>query len=61
MERNPNMTDAQRTALTNLCDRYSVPFKEEEFHPRFDLPDDYVAGWVGPIYVGCDAEGAISS
>jgi len=55
------MTDAQRNALTNLCDRYSVPFKEEEFHPQFDLPDDYVAGWVGPIYVGCDAEGAISS
>lgn len=41
------MNEAQRAALVALCDRYRVPFVESDFHPTFDLPDGYVAGWVG--------------
>lgn len=55
------MTDAQREALTALCGRYNVPFNEADFGPTFGLPAGYVAGQVGPIYVGCDADGRISS
>ena len=55
------MTDAQRTALTRLCERYSVPFVESDFHRPFDLPTGWVAGTVGPIYVGCDPDGSIHS
>jgi hypothetical protein len=55
------MTDEQIVALAKLCDRYNVPFRMQDFAPTFDLPSDYVAGWVGPIYVGCDADGRISS
>jgi hypothetical protein len=55
------MTDKQREALTALCGRYNVPFNEENFRHPFDLPTGYVAGQVGPIYVGCDPDGRISS
>jgi hypothetical protein len=55
------MTDAQREALTALCERYHVPFSEDDFHHPFDLPPGYVAGQVGPIYVGCAPDGRISS
>lgn len=62
------MTDAQRDALWNICGRYGVPFREDDYHPQFDLPPGYVAGWVGGvadpqecIFVGVDPEGAISS
>lgn len=64
------MTTAQIAALTDLCDRYKVPFDPEAFHTQFDLPPGYVAGWVGQpdfagnpgsIYVGCSPEGEISS
>lgn len=61
------MTDAQREALRALSERYHVPFVEENFHPQFDLPDGWVAGWIGDtdrpriIYVGCDPDGVISS
>jgi hypothetical protein len=55
------VTPAQIAALEYLCERYKVPFDPGAFHPRFDLPDGYVAGWVGPIYVGCAPDGAISS
>lgn len=41
------MTDAQREALQRLCDRYHVEFRESDYRPRFDLPDTYVAGWIG--------------
>jgi hypothetical protein len=57
----PGMTDAQREALTDLCGRYNVPFNESDFHHPFDLPEGWVAGQVGPIYVGCSPEGQISS
>jgi len=55
------MTDAQREALSTLCGRYHVPFIESDFWHPFDLPDGWVAGWVGSIYVGCDPDGRISS
>jgi hypothetical protein len=57
----PVLTDAQERSLRALCQRYRVEFTPAGFHRRFDLPSEYVAGWVGPIYVGCDAEGRISS
>lgn len=66
----PKMTEAQEAALQDLCSRYGVEYSAEHYAPRFDLPADYVAGWVGgyeiqesqpTIYVGCDGEGRISS
>lgn len=61
-----SMTDRQENALRDLCARYKVEFKTENFTPTFDLPIEYVAGWIGEIgyggiYVGCDADGSISS
>lgn len=41
------MTEAQREALKNICERYHVEFNEDDYKPAFDLPDGYVAGWVG--------------
>lgn len=55
------MTEEQRQALEALCQRYNVPFNPQEFRPTFDLPTGWVAGWVGPIYVGCSPEGVVSS
>jgi hypothetical protein len=55
------MNDKQREALRTLCERFRVEFNESNYHPTFDLPPGYVAGQVGPIYVGCDEEGQISS
>lgn len=55
------MTDAQATALRSLCERYRVEFKPEEFFPRFDLPEGWLAGWVSNIYVGVSPEGDINS
>jgi hypothetical protein len=56
------MNDAQRRALTALCQRYGVAFAESAFARGVGgLPRDYVCGQVGPIYVGCDHNGQISS
>jgi hypothetical protein len=56
------MTNAQLEALEALAKRYGVPFDRARFeYGPFDLPPGYVAGWVGPIYVGCSPEGRISS
>jgi hypothetical protein len=64
----------QEKALRNLCRRYRVPFNPGDYHPQFDLPEGYVAGWIGgmnhsvtygtgkpTLYVGCSPEGEISS
>lgn len=61
-----DMTDEQVVALARLCDRYNEVFDAEWFTPdHFDLPEGYVAGWVGGpaevLYVGCSPEGEISS
>lgn len=56
------MNEKQAEALAALCKRYNVEFDRENFKPTFDLPPTYVAGWIGDrIYVGCDADGRISS
>lgn len=60
-ESTPTMNYEQRAALQQLCSNYKVPFVEDTFHTRFDLPAGYFAGWVGPIYCGVSPEGAISS
>jgi hypothetical protein len=62
------LTLLQETALYALCERYHVPYDPSHYRPTFDLPDGYVAGWVGgpeymarTIYVGCSPEGEIHS
>lgn len=63
------MTPDQKNALMQLCNRYGVTFVESDYGPTFDLPDGYVAGWVGglmheglpTIYVGVSPEGDVSS
>ena len=60
------MTPKQVQALSDLCERYKVPFHEKDYWPQFDLPRGYVAGWIGgndhrKLYVGCDPDGRISS
>lgn len=65
------MTDAQELALRRLCQGFNVRFRVDDYHPQFDLPEGYVAGWVGgyqptgspyrTIYVGVSPEGEVSS
>lgn len=59
------MNEAQREAIQALCNRYHVNFDPADYHPAYDLPQGWVAGWIGgvhtTIYIGCDPEGAISS
>jgi hypothetical protein len=55
------MTEQQESALRALCARFNVEFDASTFHGQFDLPAGWVAGQVGPIYVGCSPEGGISS
>jgi hypothetical protein len=55
------MNGNQKLALQDLCKRFHVEFVEDQYRPVFDLPSDWVAGWVGEIYVGCDPSGSISS
>jgi len=60
------MTYKQYEALMHLSDNYNVDFNLDWFRPTFDLPEGYIAGWIGgpehkKIYVGCSAEGEISS
>lgn len=60
----------QQAALRGLCRRYNVAFVAEHYRPQFDLPDDWVAGFIGgwaiqkehpTLYVGCSPEGEIHS
>jgi hypothetical protein len=56
------MNDAQRRALTALCLRYGVEYDEFAFgRGLLGLPRSYVCGQVGPIFLGCDHNGQISS
>jgi hypothetical protein len=55
------MTPEQDNALKLICERFHVPYDPANYRPVFDLPKDWVAGVVGPIYVGCDPTGRISS
>jgi hypothetical protein len=56
-----HLTAAQVDALLRLCGRYSVAFNPAAYRQPSDLPTGWVAGWVGPIYIGCGPEGRISS
>ena len=58
------MTVLQYRKLRDLCHRYKVLFDPADYVPTFDLPSDWVAGWVGgntkagkTIYVGVSPEG----
>ena len=60
----------QEVSLSAICERYLVEYNPIHYRPAFDLPEGYVAGWVGgvaiqathpTIYVGCSPEGIISS
>jgi len=59
------MTNEQREALQQLCERYGVTFDESHYRPTFDLPSTWLAGYVGgdssKLYVGVSPEGRISS
>ena len=64
------LTLLQETSLSAICERYHVAYNPIHYRPQFDLPEGYVAGWVGgveiqaeqpTIYVGCSPEGIISS
>lgn len=48
-EPKPRMTDAQRDKLWNLCGRYGVPFREDDYFPsRFSSNAPLMfEGWVG--------------
>ena len=41
------MTKEQEATLRRLCDGYKVTFDAADYHPQFDLPTGYVAGWIG--------------
>ena len=65
-----HLTFLQDVALAAICERYHVDYRPEHYQPTFDLPEGYVAGWVGgadiqktqpTIYVGCSPEGQMSS
>jgi hypothetical protein len=56
------LTDDQEAALRSLCDRFNEDFEKCQWGTDRSLPDGYVCGWIGRrIYIGCSAEGAISS
>jgi hypothetical protein len=65
-----HLTIEQDGSLRAICERYDVGYDPNHYQPTFDLPEGYVAGWVGgaeiqaahpTISVGCSPEGMISS
>lgn len=66
----PNgQTFIQVTKILDMQDRYDEPYHPEDFHKTFDLPDGWVAGWLGDprdgmpgqIYVGVGPDGWTAS
>jgi hypothetical protein len=64
------LTLLQDVALSSLCERYAVAYDPRHYGPAFDLPPDWVEGWVGgpeiqqthpTIFVGCSPEGEVHS
>lgn len=46
----PRMTTKQRDALWELCGRYNVPFREDDYAIQTSsMMQGYVEGWVGGI------------
>ena len=65
-----HLTIEQDGALRSICERYYVAYSPDHYHHTFDLPDGFVAGWVGgydiqkehpTIFIGCAPDGRISS
>jgi hypothetical protein len=65
-----HLTEAQDVSLQRICEAFQVEYNPDHYHPIFDLPPDWVAGWVGgvaqqftrrTIYIGCSPEGEIHS
>lgn len=66
----PSLTAEQEAALRGICGRYKVGYDQDHYQPRFDLPQGWVAGWVGgyaiqaerpTIYIGASPEGELHS
>ena len=55
------LTLEQEHAIQRKCRDYGVAYIPGHYQPAFDLPDGWVAGWIGPIYVGVSPEGGIHS
>jgi len=55
------LTLEQEQAIQRKCRDYGVAYIPGHYQPAFDLPDGWVAGWIGPIYVGVSPEGGIHS
>ena len=58
------MTPAQLAAILALCERFSAPYREDAWSHPFDLPEGWVAGWVGTpgaggIYAGVSPDGDV--
>lgn len=72
---NIRMTTKQRDALWNLCGRYNVPFREDDYHiVSSSVGYRYVEGWIGgrehngnwgeaksTIFVGVSPDGVVNS
>jgi len=63
--RRAELTLLQEAVLYGLCERYGVNYNPDDYHPTFDLPAGWVAGWIGglkqqqvrpTIYVGVSPE-----
>jgi hypothetical protein len=55
------MTEQQRAKIEQRCKEYRIPFVEADWRRPFDLPDGWVAGWLGSTYVGVSPEGDMHS
>lgn len=63
-----HLTFLQDVALYCLCERHDVPYDPYDYQQSSDLPDDWVAGWIGgaavqathpTVYVACAPTGEI--
>lgn len=58
------MTDAQREAIRSMCEGNGVhgEFVESDYRPASaidGLPDGWVVGVVGSMFIGCSPDGRI--
>lgn len=67
-QQDPRMTRPQELALIQLCGRFGVEFKAEDYIVYPDtspIMPGYAEGWLGGVnttlFVGCDRDGRISS
>ena len=71
----PEMTQAQRSKLQQLCENYHVPFREDDYWPsakQTGVGAGWVEGWIGgrdgsgitarrTLYVGVSPDGQAHS